>query len=362
MITKTHVGSFTAGQQGTYTIDVHNAGPSDDPGPFTVTDTLPSGMTLVSGSAPWTCSGPTSVSCQYAGALTSGADATALTLVVAVAPTVTATSLTNTASVASPLAPTNPTASDPTPIATEADLAVVKTHNGTFAAGMDETYSIGVRNNGPSDAAGPITVSDQLPAGETFVSGTGGSWNCSATSGQLVTCIVAGSLADQTAAASITLTVHVDSGVTSALVNTATVSSPTSDPDSSNNSSTDNSSSPALSADLRVSKVATTADFTAGSDGAYTLTVTNNGPADAAGPDHRHRHPARRRDVRLRDRYGLDLLGVRPGRDLHRCGNARVVPVPPGCHADRAPPGRRAGRLARQPGDRDQQRRRTSRD
>jgi len=46
-ITKTHTGDFTAGLDGTYTIGVHNTGPSDAQQPV-VTDTLPSGETYAS--------------------------------------------------------------------------------------------------------------------------------------------------------------------------------------------------------------------------------------------------------------------------------------------------------------------------
>ena len=51
-IAKTHSGDFTVGQNGTFNITLHNSGPSatgtDD---FTVTDTLPTGLTYVSDTA-----------------------------------------------------------------------------------------------------------------------------------------------------------------------------------------------------------------------------------------------------------------------------------------------------------------------
>src|SRR5947207_2402931 len=65
---------------------------------------------------------------------------------------------------------------------------------------------------------GTITVSDTLPAGLGFVSGTGTGWSCSAVA-QVVTCTNAGPLAG-TASSTITLTVSVSAGVAS-LTNTA---------------------------------------------------------------------------------------------------------------------------------------------
>jgi uncharacterized protein (TIGR03437 family) len=57
-VAKSHTGNFTAGQQGTYTIAVSNAaGAAPVAGAVTVTDTLPSGLTLVSMTGNnWTCS------------------------------------------------------------------------------------------------------------------------------------------------------------------------------------------------------------------------------------------------------------------------------------------------------------------
>ncbi len=67
-ITKTHTGNFTQGQAGaTYTVTVSNAsGAAATSGTVTVTDTLPSGLTLVSlAGTGWTCA----VSCTRADVL-----------------------------------------------------------------------------------------------------------------------------------------------------------------------------------------------------------------------------------------------------------------------------------------------------
>jgi hypothetical protein len=68
----------------------------------------------------------------------------------------------------------------------------------------------------------PISVTDALPAGFSFVSATGSGWTCSA-AGQTATCKYPGSLAVG-ASTSITLTGAVAAGATGSLLNTARVS------------------------------------------------------------------------------------------------------------------------------------------
>jgi uncharacterized protein (TIGR03437 family) len=83
-ITKSHTGNFTAGQQGTYTITVSNAsGAAPVAGVVTVTDTLPSGLTLVSMTGNnWTCSANT---CTRNDALVGGSSYDPITVTVNVA-------------------------------------------------------------------------------------------------------------------------------------------------------------------------------------------------------------------------------------------------------------------------------------
>ncbi|MDQ3172038.1 MAG: ice-binding family protein [Acidobacteriota bacterium] len=57
VIVKSHTGSFTEGTNGTYTIAVSNNGGTASAGAFTITDTLPSGLTFVSAAGTgYTCS------------------------------------------------------------------------------------------------------------------------------------------------------------------------------------------------------------------------------------------------------------------------------------------------------------------
>jgi uncharacterized repeat protein (TIGR01451 family) len=68
-LTKFHVGTFSTGQQETYTLTVTNKGPGSSEGTITVTDSLPSGMTYVSFSGTgWSCSagaGNATVTCTF---------------------------------------------------------------------------------------------------------------------------------------------------------------------------------------------------------------------------------------------------------------------------------------------------------
>src|SRR5690349_16040160 len=72
------------------------------------------------------------------------------------------------------------------------DLTIAKAHVGTsFTQGQSGAYTLTVSNAGPGATTGTITVTDTLPAGLTFASGTGSGWSCSA-NGQAVTCMTDG--------------------------------------------------------------------------------------------------------------------------------------------------------------------------
>ena len=66
-ITKFHTGTFTVGNVETYTIRVRNAGSAATTGAITVTDSLQSGLTLVSATGTnWMCSAAgQTVTCSY---------------------------------------------------------------------------------------------------------------------------------------------------------------------------------------------------------------------------------------------------------------------------------------------------------
>lgn len=120
----------------------------------------------------------------------------------------------------------------------KSDLSVVKTHEGgPWTIGQQGVWRVRVTNNGPSDNPGPITITDTLPSGNTFVSATGGGWACSA-SGQTVTCVLAsGLLVGQSA--EVSLRVDVVRGAFPEVVNPAEVSSSVPDTNPDNNRATD---------------------------------------------------------------------------------------------------------------------------
>lgn len=159
-----------------------------------------------------------------------------------------------------------------------ADLAVTKTATSGFSVGNNATYNISVTNNGPQSATGPITISDTLPSGLSYVSGSGTGWSCSA-AGTVVTCTDAGPVASGTTMSAITLTVSVASGAVPNVTNTATVSSTTFDHSAANNSSSVTKSVMNLVLSKAVSPTGTQLP---GTDLTYTVTFTNSGGAAAS--------------------------------------------------------------------------------
>jgi uncharacterized repeat protein (TIGR01451 family) len=107
VLSKTAVGTFTAGGTGTYALTVTNLGPSASGAPLTVTDTLPAGMTFTSASAlGWSCSGSQTVTCTRSTAMAAGTSSI-ITLHVAVADSLSGTQV-NTATVSGPARDVNP--------------------------------------------------------------------------------------------------------------------------------------------------------------------------------------------------------------------------------------------------------------
>ena len=101
-----------------------------------------------------------------------------------------------------------------------ADLAIAIQRSGPLQALATTSYTLTVTNNGPNAESGPITVTDILPAGLTYVSAAGSGWGCGA-SGQAVTCTYANALLPNASLPAITLTASVSGGGT--ITNTAGV-------------------------------------------------------------------------------------------------------------------------------------------
>jgi uncharacterized repeat protein (TIGR01451 family) len=119
-----------------------------------------------------------------------------------------------------------------------ADLAIAKTHSGDFYVGANGIYTLSVRNNGPNNATGTITVTDTLPTGLTYVSASGAGWTCGAV-GQTVTCARPGPLVNGASAPDIALTVAVGAAASPSVSNSATVTSGAFDNIAANNTASD---------------------------------------------------------------------------------------------------------------------------
>jgi uncharacterized repeat protein (TIGR01451 family) len=128
--------------------------------------------------------------------------------------------------------------------AQNADLSIIKSSNSSIVvAGTDVPYDISVSNFSGETSTPTNTVTDNLPAGMTFVSEIHpDGWTCitpAVGSGGTITCTSADPISDESSS-SFTFVFHLDSGVSNGTVimNTATISHAGSDTNSENDSST----------------------------------------------------------------------------------------------------------------------------
>jgi uncharacterized repeat protein (TIGR01451 family) len=225
-----------AGNQLTYTITVTNDGPSTATG-VTLADTLPAGVTFVSAtSSQGTVTNTSGVLNGQLGTLAPAASAT-ITVIVGVNAATTGT-LTNTATVTSTetdINTSNNTSTATTTVNSNIDLSITKTDSvDPVAAGSSLTYTLLVTNNGPSTATN-VVVTDSLPTGLTFTSGT--STVGSVTNASNVVTGNVGTLAPG-ASATITVIASVSATATGTLSNTATVTATQTDTNTANNTAT----------------------------------------------------------------------------------------------------------------------------
>ena len=164
------------------------------------------------------------------------------------------------------------------------DLTLSKTHTGSFTRGGTGTYTLTVRNTGDQPTSGTITVTDTLPTGLTFASAAGTGWACSA-SGQTVTCTSSTAIpVGGSSAFTLSVNVAADAGTTSgnSVTNSASVSGGgEAAANSGNNGATDLTATVAPT-DLTLAKTHS-GDFTVGSVGTYSFTVTNIGGVASSG-------------------------------------------------------------------------------
>ncbi len=273
-ITKTHTGSFNLGQQGaTYTVTLSNTGSAPTSGTVTVTETAPSGETLVSmAGTGWTCaSGGTT--CTRTDALANGASYPPITVTVNVAANATSPQV-NSVMVSGGLS-ASATATDSTIILFPA-LGITKTHTGSFNLGQTAaTYTVTVSNTGAAPTVGTVTMTETVPSGETLVSMVGVGWTC-ASGG--TTCTRTDALANGSSYPQITVTVNVAANATSPQVNQVRVSG-----GGSVNPANASDPTTILLPILGVTKTHS-GNFNQGQMGAtYTVTVSNTGAAPTVG-------------------------------------------------------------------------------
>jgi uncharacterized repeat protein (TIGR01451 family) len=265
----------------TYTLTVTNNGPTDASG-INVTDELPASVTFQSANASAGTAEFASGNVTWdIGSL--GYNASANLTIVVQAPDNT-DNITNTATVngtfPDPDLGNNSASANTTVVPPEsADLAITKTASPEpVATGANITYKITVRNNGPANASG-VSVTDELPGGVGFPSINTSMGTANYDSGNITWNI--GGL-DYGTSANLTIIVQAPD-YTDKITNTASVSSDN-DPIPGNNSASANTTVvPPESADVEITKTDSPDPVNTGDDLTYTLTVTNNGPASAAG-------------------------------------------------------------------------------
>ena len=276
-------GSATPGETITYRVVVTNGGPSVARGVWVVDD-LPAGVTfdsIVAGADIWTAT-PVGDDVRFdlAGVLPVGESRT-IDFLVEISAAVEEKSLVNTATVSSTWRADQDDSSVPIVSNASADLRIVKTvDQAQVIAGNPTgvTYTLAVDNLGPSDALGPIRVTDLLPTGVTLAGAAPAGCDVTDEGGrEQIVCIKANGLDAGEPTWLIELPVVVDAAATASKVeNSASVSSPTNDPVPLNNTSTI-PLEVIQRAQLTVVKTANDDVVTAGENTTWTITVTNSG-------------------------------------------------------------------------------------
>lgn len=168
---------------------------------------------------------------------------------------------------------------------TRADLQILKTADrSTALVGDQVTFTLRVRNGGPSTATGVVVDDTDLSPDYTVDAVTSSQGDCTALPCDL------GTLANGDVQ-TVTITATVATQTPGPITNVASVTSATEDPDLSNVAPGDppnvNNSNPVVvqvapTADLRIAKAASPDPLDSTLPASYTLTVHNDGPQDAA--------------------------------------------------------------------------------
>jgi uncharacterized repeat protein (TIGR01451 family) len=303
--------TVTAGTNFTMTAVVTNLGPAGATGlVFTEPTASNAGSTVnatfVSLAAPsgWSCTTPAvgasgTITCTAASLAVNGTATFPIVMSVpAAAPA--GTVLLGTANIAAPTPDPNfsnnsATASVTVAAAGQVDLAVTSSDApDPVTPGNNISYTQSITNNGPtgitaSGATTTVTFTDTVPANTSLVSFTApANWTCVNTavgSTGTVTCTLnSGQILAVGAVVNFPMVVKVNAATApgTTITNSANISSTVADPNTANNTATDATlvASPSQ-ADVSIVKTAAPEPVNQGTNLAYTLTVTNAGPAIA---------------------------------------------------------------------------------
>ena len=281
--------NVVAGQAYTYALSLNNLGPDAALGSQVITFSVPSGATITAApsGAGWVCTPSTgyplssgSIACTRSATLANGASAANLTVpaVSNINGTVTAAFAVSAFKVDGTAMPdadlSNNTRTVDVASTNGADVAITKSAaSANVGLGETVTYTLTPRlNGGLSLAAQPITVTDTLGAGLTFVSATGSGWTCDAT----ITCTrtghAGGNFTNMPA-----ITVTATATAIGTLSNSAAVSTPLPDPVGANDTASVNVAS-SNDADIQLSKSTSLNPVVPGQAYSYTLRARNTGP------------------------------------------------------------------------------------
>ncbi|MEZ4913621.1 MAG: SdrD B-like domain-containing protein [Chitinophagales bacterium] len=288
-LTKTaNVTSVNVGDTFTYTITLSNEGPSDATG-VTVLEDLPSQVEYVSSSATLGAYNE-NTSTWTVGDLAADGSAT-LSILVKVVQSGTFRNVSQVSGANEPDIDSTPNNDNGDQseddedgvdvVGEQIDLELQKTASvTTVGVGENFVYTITLSNEGPSDATG-VTVRDNLPAQVAYVSSDG---NYNATTGiWTVGSIAAGEI--QTLNITVTMLVEAEGVLNVAEVNTADQPDIDSEPDNDNPTEDDQDEIAVggIAADLELDKDVSTSVVNLGEEVVFTITVENNGGANATG-------------------------------------------------------------------------------
>lgn len=272
--------SYVVGAPSTYTVTVTNNGPSDAVN-VSVENAIPPGITGFS----WTGSNGSEGTDEPLSddiALLPVGETVTYTIILDVPADYAEQSLVSTTVVTSDTLDPEPACEGCTDTDNDvplADIVIVNTNNQiSYTAGTTATYTVTVTNAGPQDAEN-VTIANAIPTGITGFSWTGsnGSEGTNVPLADVIPALTVGEVVTYT------ITVTVPAGYTEDLLvsETTVVSADTDDPDPACDLCIDTDFNTANATDIVVVNTNNTAYYTAGGESVYTVTVTNNGPADA---------------------------------------------------------------------------------